>query len=143
MSVREPREPELPAGAAALGLAGVLPFAAGAIALALLDEPAAQAAARALVAYGAVHWGLELAAPATGAARRLAAGVLPSLAGWIALLLEPRAGLALLVVAFGAFWLYEHRVLGASRLSPAWLALRRNLTLAVCSLLALGLLAHG
>jgi hypothetical protein len=151
MSVREPREPELPAGAAALGLAGVLPFAAGAIALALLDGPAAQAAARALVAYGAVilsflgavHWGLELAAPASGAARRLAAGVLPSLAGWIALLLEPRAGLALLVVAFGAFWLYEHRVFGASRLSPAWLALRRNLTLAVCSLLALGLLAHG
>ena len=141
----------LPAGAAALGYAGLLPFVAGALGIALLDGEPQAFAARALLAYGAVilsflgavHWGLDLAREASGAVRRLAAGVLPSLAGWVALLLPVRHGLALLVAALGAFWLYEHRVLGASRLPPDYLDLRRNLTLAACSLLALGLIALG
>ena len=74
---------------------------------------------------------------------RLFAAVLPSLAAWIALLLPERYGLALLVVAFGAFWLYEHRVLGARLLPEPYLGLRRNLTLGVCALLTLGLVALG
>jgi len=141
----------LPAGAAALGYAGLLPFAAAALGTALLDGAARDLAARALLAYGAVilsflgavHWGLMLRAGTTAAARPLVVGVLPSLAAWCALLLEVRHGLVLLVVAFGAFWLYEHRVLGAGVLGEAYLSLRRSLTLAVCSLLALGLIALG
>jgi hypothetical protein len=47
------------------------------------------------------------------------------------------------VIAFGAFWLYEHRVLGAGFLPPSYLGLRRDLTLGACALLTLGLIAHG
>lgn len=151
MTTNERDAVALPPGATALGYAGLLPFAAGALGVALLDGESQAFAARALLAYGAVilsflgavHWGLELARAEHGAARRLAAGVLPALAGWVALLLPTRHGLALLVVALGAFWLYEHRVLGASRLPPGYLGLRRSLTLAACSLLALGLIALG
>jgi hypothetical protein len=148
----ESRDPgALPPGTAWLGYAGLLPFAACALAVALLGEEPREFAARALVAYGAVilsflgavHWGLLLARPAPDTRRRLAVGVLPSLAGWAALLLSPRHGLALLVVAFGAFWLYEHRALGTSLLPDGYLRLRRELTLGACSLLAIGLVALG
>jgi len=64
-------------------------------------------------------------------------------AGWVALLLPVRYGLALLVAAFGALWLYEHRVLGTRLLPAEYLRLRRSLTLVVCSLLSLGLVALG
>ena len=132
-------ERPLPPAATALGYAGLVPFAAGALGIVLLGDELRVFAARAVVAYGAVilsfvgavHWGLLLAA------------VLPSVAGWAALLLVPRHGLALLVVSFGLFWLYEHRRLGARFLPAAYLVLRRNLTLAVCALLTLGLVALG
>jgi hypothetical protein len=141
----------LPPGASALGYAGLVPFAAAVLGIALLEGELRALAARALLAYGAVilsflgavHWGLVLATPPADATKRLLGGVLPSLAGWIALLLPARFGLALLVVAFGAFWLYEHRVLGDKPLPAPYLVLRRNLTLGVCSLLALGLIALG
>lgn len=144
-------DPSMPPGASALGYGGLVPFVAAVLGIALLDGEPRAMAARALLAYGAVilsflgavHWGLLLARPSADAARRLLAGVLPSLAGWIALLLPVRFGLTLLVVAFGALWLYEHRVLGVKFLPEAYLVLRRNLTLGVCSLLALGLIALG
>ena len=144
-------ERPLPPGASALGYGGLVPFAAAVLGIVLLDGEHRALAVRALLAYGAVilaflgavHWGLVLARASADADRRLLVGVLPSLAGWVALLLPARFGLALLVVAFGAFWLYEHRVLGEQRLPPSYLVLRRNLTLGVCSLLALGLIALG
>jgi hypothetical protein len=149
MTPHEQDAAALPPGITALGYAGLLPFVAGALGITLLEGEPRAFAARALVAYaavilsflGAVHWGVELARAEPGAARRLAVGVLPSLAGWVALLLPLRHGLALVVAALGAFWLYEHRMLGASRLPPGYLGLRRSLTLAACSLLALGLIA--
>ena len=145
-----PEEP-LPPGASALGYGGLLPFAAAVLGIVLLDGEMRALAVRALLAYGAVilsflgavHWGLVLARPPGDTARRLLGGVLPSLAGWVALLLPARFGLALLVMAFGAFWLYEHRVLGARFLPGSYLGLRRNLTLGACALLTLGLIAHG
>jgi hypothetical protein len=145
------RDTALPPGANALGYGGLVPFVAAVIGIALLEGENRLLAVRALLAYGAVilsflgavHWGLVLARPPADAARRLLAGVLPALAGWVALLLPARFGLALLVVAFGAFWLYEHRVLGDKLLPASYLGLRRSLTLGVCSLLTLGLIAHG
>jgi hypothetical protein len=145
-----PEDP-LPPGASALGYGSLVPFAAAVIGIVLLDGEMRALAARALLAYGAVilsflgavHWGLVLARPAADTARRLLGGVLPALAGWVALLLPTRFGLALLVIAFGAFWLYEHRVLGAGFLPPSYLGLRRDLTLGACALLTLGLIAHG
>jgi hypothetical protein len=145
------QESGLPAGYAALGYAGLLPFIACVIGIAVLDGGGRDWAARALVAYGAVilsfigavHWGLGLRASADGPARFALVAVLPSVVAWIALLLPVRYGLTLLVVGFGGFWLYEHRVLGPQALPAAYLRLRRYLTLAVCSLLALGLIALG
>jgi hypothetical protein len=139
----------LPQGLDALGYAGLIPFVAGVLGVALLEGDARLLAARALLAYGAVilsflgavHWGLLLRRPDPPVASRLVAGVLPALAAWIALLLPERIGLAALVVSFGGFWLYEHRVLTDGWLPAAYLRLRRNLSLAVCSLLALGLIA--
>jgi hypothetical protein len=141
----------LPPGLAALGYAGLLPFVACVLAIALSEGEARAFAVRALVAYGAVilsflgavHWGLLLRQPDAAAAARLAIGVLPSLAGWGALLLPDRYALALLVVSFGGFWLYEHRVVGTALLPSGYLTLRRYLSLAVCALLTLGLLAVG
>lgn len=134
-----------------LGYAGVLPFVACVVGIALLDGASRDFAARALLAYGAVilsflgavHWGFVLRAPGGRAVARLVAGVLPSLVAWAALLLPTGRGLTLLAVGFGGFWLYEHRVVGTSLLPPAYLGLRRQLTLAVCALLALGIIALG
>ena len=141
----------LPPGLVTLGFAGVLPYIACVLAIALLDGEARAFAVRALVAYGAVilsflgavHWGLLLRQPDAAAQARLAIGVLPSLAGWVALLLPDRYALALLVAAFGGFWLYEHRVVGTALLPSGYLDLRRYLSLAACASLTLGLLLVG
>jgi len=149
--VIETSQRPLPPGLAALGYAGLLPFVACVSGIALLEGEARTFAVRGLVGYGAVilsflgavHWGLMLCQPAAATLARLAIGVLPSLAAWVALLLPDRYALALLVVAFGGFWLYEHRVVGTALLPPLYLDLRRHLSLAVCALLTLGLLSVG
>ena len=60
---------------------------------------------------------------------------LPAVIGATGTLVGGQRGLALLVVGFGVFWLYEHRSVGPE-LPPAYLSLRRNLSLVVCTLLA-------
>jgi hypothetical protein len=60
---------------------------------------------------------------------------MPALLGVAATLLGGQRGLALLVVGFGVFWLYEHRSVGAELPAP-YVSLRRNLSLVVCALLA-------
>ena len=89
-----------------------------------------------LAAAAAVHWGLALAGklPAPGA--RLAVALAAALAGTGGVVVGGQRGLALLVVGHGGFWLYEKHVLG-SQLLPAYLALRRPMTFAICMLLAL------
>jgi hypothetical protein len=84
---------------------------------------------------GAVHWGLALAGQLSWSGVRIAGAVSPAVAGIVALILGGQRGLALLVVGFGVFWLYEHRSAGPE-LPPAYLSIRRNLTLVVCVLLA-------
>ncbi len=82
--------PSLPRFAWPLGLGGLIPFAAGALAVALgfhwAAFPLAAYGAVILSFLGAVHWGLALAAP-EAAPERLAWGVVPALWGWVALLL--------------------------------------------------------
>jgi Protein of unknown function (DUF3429) len=89
-----------------------------------------------LAATAAVHWGLALAGRLPAAPARMAAAAAPVLVAAVEVLIGGQRALALLVVGFGIFWLYEHRVLG-SALPPAYLSLRRNLSLATCTLLAL------
>jgi len=141
----------LPAWAKPLGYGGLIPFAACALViLAVPDAGTRHVAGRALLGYGAVilsflggvHWGLVLrgAAPQR-AGGILAAGVVPSLVGWVALLLPFEQAAAVLVAGFGLFWLYEHRVLGTAVLPADYLALRRWLTLGVVASTGLALMA--
>lgn len=143
-------ETGLPPYTAALGYGGLVPFVACAIVmLAIPETDARHFAGRALVGYGAVilsflggvHWGLVLRAPSARAAGMLVAGVIPSLVGWASLLLPFETAAALQVAGFGGFWLYEHRVLGPQVLPPAYLGMRRWLTLIVCVSIAMALMA--
>jgi hypothetical protein len=84
---------------------------------------------------GAVHWGLALAGRLSWEPVRIAGAVLPALIAAAAQVISGQHGLALLVVGFGLFWLYEHRNVGAE-LTTEYLAIRRTLSLAVCLLLA-------
>lgn len=134
-----------------LGFAGLLPAAAAA--LALLFGPAQWhgLAATVCATYDAVilsflggaWWGIASgpdAAPGRGLAGVLAVSVLPSLAGWAALLLDRGSGLValgllFLVVLPGDFWLER------GGLAPAWWT-RLRVPLSV-GMAALALLAAG
>lgn len=131
----------------------VAPLLLGLAAVGLLPEYAARELAQratlawggALLAFtGAVHWGLVLAGRLQRTAALLAA-LAPAVCAAAAVTIGGQRGLALLVVGFGMFWLYEHRVLGA-QLPPAYLSLRRQLSVAICVLLAVTMIisdAHG
>lgn len=138
--------PAVPPAALALGLAGLLPFAASALAALALPPGQQGVALQALAAYGAVilsflggvRWGLAIGGPADGASLpRLALSVVPSLLGWAALLLPARPGLALLALGFIAMLAVDWR----NPAAPAWYRrLRLPLSAgAICALL-LGLL---
>jgi len=135
--------------AEAAGYAGVLPFALALLGLVLLPtRPERELAQRALLAYGAVilafvggvHFGLMLLGRLSGSALRVAGSILPSVTGATAVVLGGSHGLGLLVAGFGLFWLYEHRSC-AGELPADYLGLRRNLSLAVCVLLAIATIA--
>jgi Protein of unknown function (DUF3429) len=84
---------------------------------------------------GAVHWGLALASRLPWRGAWIAMALAPAACAGAAVVIGGQRGLALLTVGFGMFWLYEHRVLGA-QLPPAYLTLRRQLSVAICVLLA-------
>jgi hypothetical protein len=124
--------------------AGVVPFVLCLLGVALLPNYGLrELAQRIAISYGAVvlsfigavHWGLALAGRLSWRPARVAGSILPALIGATGTLLGGQRGLALLVVGFGVFWLYEHRGVG-SELPAPYLSLRRNLSLVVCTLLA-------
>ena len=128
--------------AAALGYGGLIPFAAGVVALAA-GVPSQELAAFHLVAYGAVilsfigavHWGVALGL-ANGGSGLLIGSVVPSLIGWVSLLLPAAAGMPLQVLCFAALYAYERKTLWPSAF-PAWYRkLRTHLTLAVATMMA-------
>lgn len=118
-----------------LGLAGLLPFIAGAFAVWLLGPGARGLAATALLAYGAVivsflggiHWGLAMRS-AQAATLQLVWGVSPSLLAWLALVLQARWGLLLTAVSLAACYVVDQLLYRRSGLG-AWLRLRARLTL--------------
>ena len=140
----------LPLLAWLLGLAGLIPFAAcgyGSL------TPGGDPAALALAAYGAVilaflggvHWGFALPEPSgRGERARLGLGVLPSLVGWVALLLviavNAEAGLALLVVGFLATTVVEARGAKLGLVPQGYMMLRYGLSAAVVTILVAVLL---
>ena len=140
----------LPPLAIVLGIAGLIPFAVlGYGAIAGYDDRAAQA----LAAYGAVilaflggvHWGFALPEPSgRGERARLSLGVVPSLIGWVALLLgiaiSAEAGLALLLVGFAGLTVVESRATKAGLMPRGYMALRYGLSAGVMTVLCVVLL---
>ena len=128
----------LPLLATLLGVAGLIPFIGGGLAAL---GPQGDRGMMALVAYGAVilaflggvHWGFALQDPAgAGERRRLTLGVVPSLTGWVALLLamavRAEAGLALLLIGMIGTIVVEVRAQRAGLMPPGYLNLRYGLS---------------
>ncbi|MEM1286966.1 MAG: DUF3429 domain-containing protein [Pseudomonadota bacterium] len=130
-----------------LGLAGAIPFAAGVIAYAaggiwIFDQ---DLAVRSTVAYGAVilsflagvRWGLGLLIENPDSRdARLALSTIPSLLGWVALLLPAFPALVLLAVAFAAQGAWDAGD-AVEDGAPEWYGHQRTmLTGLVCSLLS-------
>ncbi len=139
----------LPVLALLLGLAGLLPFVAcGVLALRPDDGRGAMAlaayAAVILAFLGGVHWGFALGEPlgvpsGRGERARLGLGVVPSLVGWVGLLmvvaLDASAGLALLALGFIGTTLVERRGLAAGLVPPGYMKLRYALSGTVVAIL--------
>ncbi|HEY5791340.1 MAG TPA: DUF3429 domain-containing protein [Gammaproteobacteria bacterium] len=116
--------------AAQLGYLGLLPFVFGAalawretLPLPWLDPhmPLQAYAAVILGFMGAIHWGLAMHAeePTPARVRQLLLSVVPSLVGWLGLLLPPIAGYPLLGLGFLVLLFAELRA-AAFALVPAW-----------------------
>lgn len=146
-------EKSTPVPLAWLGYGGLVPFAAGA--LAVVTHQGAWALS-ALVAYGAcilsflgaVHWGWVLgphgvsSVPGLPLARTLALGVVPSLVAWVALLVPAERGVALLIIGLAGWYLYERRVLGVKVVGEVYLALRQQLTFGAIACLVVALVTR-
>jgi len=146
----EPARGQLPARAYWLGYGALVPFVVGAAVMLLVRDAAQrELAGRALVAWGALalaglgtaHWRVALQDDSRRSPLRAGFAALPVVAGAAAMLLPLETALAVLVGAFGGFWLYEHRVLGPGVVPPAYLALRRWFTLGVVAALGLALMS--
>lgn len=135
-----------------LGYAGLLPFLAGTVWLAL--APATQHAPieTLLLAYGAVilsfvgalHWGWALAEPAdANADSRFGWSVVPSLLGWFALLPPPGYGLLLLALGFLLARYADHQLYPQQLRLASFLRLRTNLTVVVVVSLLLAAFTRG
>ncbi|WP_395055455.1 DUF3429 domain-containing protein [Polaromonas sp.] len=116
-----------------LGVAGLVPFIAGAAAVWLVGlqdrlPTAALLVYAALIAsfLGGIHWGLAMREQTTDAAQLLW-GVSPSLLGWLAVLLPPRWGLLLAPATLIACYGVDRRLYLRFGLS-GWLGLRAGLT---------------
>lgn len=129
-----------------LGFLGLIPFGATVVAGLIPAIPLHSLALQALPAYGAVilsflggiRWGLAMVkAGNADLFSPLSISVLPSLVGWIALLMPASTGLLLLALGFFVLLLADLRL----PVAPAWYAaLRLPLTVGAISALLLGML---
>ena len=130
-----------------LGYGGLLPFLALALAVWTGVAPhfgwggALRTYAAVILSFvGALHWGFAMALAGLSPAQRQAAfvwSVVPSLLGWVALLVAPVAGVLLLVVGLLAHYAQDRRMARWAPL-PAWyLPLRLRLTGVACGCLLL------
>ncbi len=135
-----------------LGALGGIPFAALAAIVLIGDETSASAAVFAVVAYGAVilsflggaHWGFASRGirdhPAQ-ASRLLILSVVPSLAGWAAVLVPAPWSAAGLAVAFAAILPLDRWAAGQALAPVWWMRLRIPLSATVSLLLATAFVA--
>jgi hypothetical protein len=141
----------LPPLAILLGAAGLIPFIVCGLGVLATDPTRAARMMTALIAYGAVilaflgavHWGFALASQAAeesgSESRRLALGVLPALAGWVALLLPialpPIVSVALLLAGFIMVMGVEAKAGELGLMPPGYLKLRWGLSAVVVAML--------
>lgn len=122
-----------------LGYLALIPFVAGAVLLWTVRGPVHPYVAAALLGYaavvvaflGGVHWGFGFVQSAP-ADRLFVWGVVPALVAWVAVLMQPYAGLVLHGVMLIACYLVDRRVYPRHG-AGAWLTLRFRLS-AVSSL---------
>ena len=128
-----------------LGFAGLLPFVAGAVLLWAVHDPSTVAHAEfALAAYaatiaaflGGVHWGPALRAGGLAPAP-LMWGVVPQLAGWLALLMPVSSSLATCAAVLVACYAADRRLYPEAGLA-AWLPMRLQLTIVSAASCLLG-----
>ncbi len=125
----------LPPLALILGLAGLIPFVAASLGATLQTGDGADRAVLALSAYaavilaflGGVHWGFALVDGAAVRAR-LGLGVVPSLIGWLGLLVTfsglPVVGLAIMAAGFVALTIVEARATARGLMPRGYMWLR-------------------
>ena len=118
---------QVPAPAAWLGYAGLIPFVALAIGLWLPSIDYQAQLNEALLAYagiilsfmGAVHWGLAIANGDTPEPRLLAFSVLPALVVWFAGFTPPMFNYSLLILGFAGLCIFDVRLARLGK-TPAW-----------------------
>lgn len=119
-----------------LGFGGLVPFVGLAAAVWLAPSASRPFAAMALMGYGAticsflgaIHWGLAMRDGPAPRVSSLVWGVMPSLLGWVALLLAPVPGLLLIVATLCICFAVDRAAYPRDRLQ-AWLPMRFQLTL--------------
>lgn len=128
---------DVPLPALVLGLGGLIPFLAGAVAVWLFEPMAARVAQDMQVAYatvilsflGAVHWGAALSRP--DGARSwgwMGWSVTPALLAWFSVMMAPESALMALMACYLAAFAVDMQAV-KKELLPLWyLSLRRVLT---------------
>ena len=123
-----------------MGYGGLIPFLGLTAAIWVARPGEWPLASAALLGYGstivsflgAIHWGLSMRPGAAQALPALLWGVTPSLLGWMALLLDPAPGLALIAMVLWACFAVD-RVFYPRHQMQAWLPMRLWLTLTASS----------
>ena len=130
-----------------LGYGGLLPFVGLALLIWLVPGRQEAAMALGLVAYGAliasflggVHWGTGFLMGEAAPRMQFVWGVVPSLGGWLAMLLPARVGLVVLIMVLLGCYAVDRMTYPAVGLGR-WLPMRLQLTIVAvlsCALAAL------
>jgi hypothetical protein len=132
----------VPLVAFALGAVGHIPETAERMLVALIDY-----AALLLSFAGGVHWGLALLPGALRPSLRFCAGVLPMIAGWVGLVLAqlvaPTVALAVLIIAYLATVLAEHRAAPRILIPSGYMLMRWGFSVVAVLMMAMVLVLRG
>ena len=128
---------EVPLPALVLGLGGLIPFLAGAVAVWLFEPMAARVAQDMQVAYatvilsflGAVHWGAALSRPEGAHSWGwMGWSVTPALLAWFSVMMAPESALMALMSSYLAAFAVDMQAVKKGLLPLWYLSLRRLLT---------------